>query len=112
MTQRLAWVLCILSVVCCLIAPLFRSSSVRNSYRASGRQEEIRRPSPLSGSVSVNTADPEELTCLPGIGKGISEAILVERSLHGPFFYPEDLLAVKGIGQSRLKDIRPWINLE
>ena len=62
------------------------------------------------GALRINSADAEELTALPGIGGTLANQILLERNLHGPFFYPEDLLAVKGIGTEKLKRIRDLIS--
>ncbi len=63
------------------------------------------------GSVSVNSADAEELMMLPGIGETLAQAILDEREHHGPFYYAEDLISVRGIGKSKLLQIRPFLNL-
>jgi len=65
-----------------------------------------------SGEVSVNQADEAALIELPGIGPVLAEAIVKEREAHGTFFYPEDLLAVKGIGQGRLDAIRKLLDLK
>ncbi len=65
-----------------------------------------------SGEVNVNRADEAALMELPGIGPVLAEAIVKEREAHGTFFYPEDLMAVKGIGQSRLDAIRELLDLE
>ena len=54
-------------------------------------------------------ADAEELQQLPGIGETLAQAILDEREAHGPFLYPEDLMAVRGIGESKYAQIRPWL---
>ena len=61
--------------------------------------------------LDLNRADASELAELPGIGETLAQAILDEREAHGPFHYPEDLIAVRGIGQSRLESIRGWIDL-
>ena len=64
------------------------------------------------GTVQINEADAEELQQLPGIGETLAAAIVDERIDHGPFFYPEDLLSVKGIGQSKLQKILPFLNFD
>ena len=63
-------------------------------------------------TVAVNLADIAELSLLPGIGQKTAEAIIAERSAHGSFFYPEDLLAVSGIGEKKLSAIRPYLTFE
>ena len=65
-----------------------------------------------TGKVKVNLADEAALTELPGIGPVLAESIVKEREEHGRFFYPEDLLAVKGIGQSKLTAMRELLDLE
>jgi len=65
-----------------------------------------------TGEVKVNLADEAALTELPGIGPVLAESIVKEREEHGRFFYPEDLLAVKGIGQSKLTAMRELLDLE
>lgn len=63
------------------------------------------------GTVSVNTEDADDLTELPGIGETIASAWLLEYQENGPFFYAEDLLSIRGIGEKKLKQLMPLINL-
>ncbi|MCL1855540.1 MAG: helix-hairpin-helix domain-containing protein, partial [Clostridia bacterium] len=65
-----------------------------------------------SGPVPINTAKEEALCRLPGIGPALAEAIIVERQTHGAFYYPEDLLSVRGIGTKKLAGILDQITLE
>ena len=58
------------------------------------------------GQVDVNTADAQALLALQGIGPALAEAILAERGRNGAFYYPEDLLCVKGIGEKTLAGFR------
>lgn len=62
------------------------------------------------GWISINDAETEDLLVIPGIGETIAGNILTERQLNGPFYYPEDLLAVKGIGTAKLEKIREYIS--
>lgn len=55
--------------------------------------------------VDVNTAGLEELMSLPGIGEVRARAILDDREANGPYRYPEDLIRVKGIGETVLSGI-------
>ena len=80
------------------------------TFAASGRESEIITPAPPDGTIRINEADAEELQQLPGIGETLAQAILDEREAHGPFLYPEDLMAVKGIGESKYEQIRPWLD--
>ena len=40
---------------------------------------------------------------LPGIGPVLAGEIIAEREKNGAFYYPEDLLNVKGIGEKSLE---------
>lgn len=57
------------------------------------------------GIVDVNTADLEELQSLSGINRSQIQALIDDRELRGPFDFPEDLIAVKGIGEKTLEKI-------
>lgn len=61
--------------------------------------------------INPNTADLETLCLLPGVGPVTAQAFHDELALNGPFYYPEDILAVKGIGEKKLEKIRSLITL-
>ena len=61
------------------------------------------------GTIDPNTAEAEAFLIVPGIGEKTAAAILAEREANGPFYFPEDLLAVKGIGQKKLESLRPFL---
>lgn len=65
-----------------------------------------------SGTVNINAAGVDELDALPGIGKVIARRIVEEREQNGPFYYPEDLMNVTGIGSRMLEKLLPLICLE
>ena len=64
-----------------------------------------------NGNVRVNEADAAELETLYGIGPAYAERIIEERKKNGPFYYPEDLEAVNGIGPQRLSGFRTMIDM-
>ena len=68
-------------------------------------------PAKQDGTVRINTAGEEELETLTGIGKVYALQLIEERGKNGPFFYPEDLTAVRGIGIGTLKKIYQDIDL-
>lgn len=55
-----------------------------------------------SGPVDLNTATPEQLVALPGIGPATAAAIVDDRDRHGPFSSVGDLERVPGIGPAKL----------
>ncbi len=71
-------------------------------------QEEV---APVRVLIDINTATAEELDALTGIGPSLAEAIVAYRTEHGDFTCAEDLLQVKGIGQSKLDGLRGEITI-
>ena len=61
--------------------------------------------------IRINEADPDELTGLYGIGETLAAMIDSERDANGPFYYPEDLEAVRGIGPRTLEKFREQTDL-
>jgi competence protein ComEA len=68
--------------------------------------------SQLSGTVNVNTATAEQLQLLPGIGDARARAVIETRKRRGGFERVEDLLEVKGIGESSLEQLRPYVTVK
>ena len=64
-----------------------------------------------SGPVDINTATAEELDRLPGIGPATAAAIVSDRSTHGPFASVDDLQRVRGIGPSKLEQLRDLVTV-
>ncbi|HQO08998.1 MAG TPA: helix-hairpin-helix domain-containing protein [Clostridiales bacterium] len=62
--------------------------------------------------VNINTASAEELAGLKGIGKKIAGEIVKFRNENGPFNTAEDIMKVKGIGDSKYSKIRDFIILK
>ena len=63
-------------------------------------------------SVNINKADAKELaTVLHNIGKSKAEAIVNYREEHGVFTSKEQLLNIKGIGESTLEKNEALITL-
>jgi competence protein ComEA len=62
--------------------------------------------------VNVNTASVEELQLLPGIGEARAQALVELRELRGGFKSLDELKQVKGIGDTSLERLRPFVRLQ
>ena len=67
-----------------------------------------RRP-PAREPLNINTATAEQLESLPGVGPAIAAAIIEHRQRIGGFSSVDGLLAVSGIGPSKLELIRALV---
>jgi competence protein ComEA len=67
-------------------------------------------PGPV-GPVNLNTATPEDLDALPGIGPVMASAILAWRDANGPFASVDQLGEVDGIGPARLDKLRDLVHV-
>ncbi len=65
-------------------------------------------PSPGS-PVNLNSANAAQLDALPGVGPATAAAIVKDREAHGPFTSVNDLGRVRGIGNSKLDQLRDLV---
>jgi len=61
------------------------------------------------GVVNINTATAEQLQFLPRIGPALAERIIAFREANGQFKKADELVAVKGIGEKSLENLRPYV---
>jgi competence protein ComEA len=66
---------------------------------------------PPSAPLDLNSATPDQLEQLPGIGPSAAQNIVNFRTKSGPFRRVEDLLAIHGISQRKLDQIRPYVTV-
>ncbi len=66
----------------------------------------------LVGAVNINTATPEQLELLPGIGEARAKAVIAMRKQRGGFKSVNELTDVKGIGEAALAKLRPFARIE
>lgn len=62
-------------------------------------------------TLDINTAGPQELVMLPGVGPSLAQRIIDYRTTNGPFQTIDDLLNVSGIGPTKLDKMTPYIKL-
>ena len=60
--------------------------------------------------IDINTATIEELQTLPNIGPKTAKSIIKYREKH-PFESVDELVEVKGIGEKRLKKLKPYVTV-
>ena len=65
----------------------------------------------VTGLLNINTATVDELIELPGIGEVRAQAIVDYRNQNGPFTSVDGLLAVEGISESVVEEIRPLVTV-
>lgn len=102
-----------LSAVFLVVIPAFlQGEDSRGSFTGRGKVPEIPGIDLPNGTVSVNDGDIDDLCGLNGIGETLAAVIIADREANGPFWYPEDLTGVKGIGAKKLSGFRDELDLE
>ncbi|MFE3830807.1 helix-hairpin-helix domain-containing protein [Streptomyces sp. NPDC059092] len=62
-----------------------------------------------AGPVSLNTATPDQLDTLPGVGPVLARHIIDYRTQHGGFRSVDELREVNGIGDRKFADLQPLV---
>ena len=62
-----------------------------------------------TGVVNINTAGSEQLQLLPRVGPALANRIIEFRESNGLFKTVDELVAVKGIGETSLAKLEPFI---
>lgn len=90
-------------------APAPRRVGGSSSHTAHSSGQEPGGNVASSQKINLNTATAEQLEGLPGIGPVTARAILEYRQQNGGFRSVDELIEVRGIGQKRLEQIRPYV---
>ena len=112
--RRTSTASCLLALCCltaasaaCVKSPRTQTPSVEDGATAA-RPEGVAE----SARVNINSATPAELERLPGIGATLAARIVEHRERYGPFRRVEHLLVVRGVSESRFKELRPLITVD
>jgi len=62
--------------------------------------------------INVNSASVTQLQELPGVGQVLAERIVEYRDKYGPFRRAEHLMLVRGISESKFRELELWITVE
>ena len=91
-------------------APTAMGSSITAPHGQSPAPAGDTGPAP-PGLVNLNTATPEELDALPGVGPVTASAIIAWREANGRFTGIDQLGEVDGIGPARLEKLRDLVHV-
>ncbi len=87
--------------------PLLVVSLVLASYAAYAA--DATAPAGDGKKVNINQASVEQLAQLPRVGAKAAQRVVDFRKAKGPFARIEDLMEVKGFGEKRFEQLRPYL---
>ena len=71
----------------------------------------VAKKTPPAHPLDLNTATVKQLEQLPGVGPTTAKAIVEFRAKTGRFQRVTDLLVIRGISETKLKKMRPYITI-
>lgn len=114
LNSKLTYIICLIvfSIVltCALLINHFGCHTIYLNDSDQLIADKIENPI-ISGKININSASIDELTMLPGIGDTLAQRIIDYRNIHGAFHRKEDLLNIKGIGNTKLDSISNYITI-
>jgi comEA protein len=101
-------------ILCCLTAAAAPScvKLPRRAVTRGAQQTHAQKKRHAAPPVSINEASREELGRLPGIGPALAARIVEHRERYGRFRRAEHLMLVRGIGERRFLQLRPYVAVE
>jgi competence protein ComEA len=78
---------------------------------AQGRATAPKTAATTAAPVNLNTATPDQLATIPGIGAKTAERIIEYRKTNGGFKKVEDLMNVQGVGEKSFLKMKPLITV-
>ena len=75
-------------------------------------KQKTKKKTEISFPIAINTASPEVLCAIPGVGPKMAEKIITYRKTHGPLKKEADLLKISGIGKKKSKIILKSIKFD
>lgn len=101
-----------------LLAVSFLQTGRQKSATEAGEGEarllaavEQEHPHLVFQAISINRADTQQLTVVPGIGPELARRIVAYRTANGPFRDLAHLERVRGIGPAKLADLQAYCSL-
>ncbi len=104
MTVNRRWIVGLMLALLIALPPMTLAEGGGNET-PKGQTDSVRK-------VNINTATALELEELPGIGPKTAQRIIEWRKEHGKFLKVEDLMAVKGIGEKKMAQLKPLITVQ
>lgn len=92
-----------------LVVDARSQSKPQRADRTTARSADKKPQQAATGRVDLNTATPQQLQALKGIGPAKAKAIVQHRQQRGAFTRITQLLEVKGIGSKLLKQLQSQV---
>ncbi|MEH6453087.1 MAG: helix-hairpin-helix domain-containing protein [Psychromonas sp.] len=94
-----------------VISSLFFFTVINPAYSAGEIEQSTSTMQQVTEKIDINKASMDQLAKISGIGEKKAQAIIDYREAYGDFVNLTELVKVKGIGESTLKKIEPFVTL-
>jgi competence protein ComEA len=92
-----------------ILRPLLAASLVLGFCLSALAADSVSAPSADGKKVNINQASAEQLAYLPRVGAKAAQKVVDYRKAKGPFSRPEDLMEVKGFGEKKFEQLKPYL---